>query len=632
MTAKSDQSVSLLWLGAGICALVIAAYANHFDNGFHFDDSHAVVDNPAVRDIWNIPRYFSDASTFSVLPLNQSYRPVLQTTLAVDYWVGGGYRPAVFQVDSFVWFAALLACAYGLFVCVLQPCADTADPRAMAMVAVAVFAVHPVGAETVNYVIQRGEILSTLGVAGALLVYARWPELRAYGAWIPPLVLGALAKPPALVFPALMACYALLFDPPSIAKRARVWRDVGLAVGVVAVCGWWMAAHTPPAFTTGASSAFEYWLSQPFIALRYFGTFFAPIGLSADNDWAAVSGAGDPNALAGFVFIGVVVLAAWAAGRVQATRPIAFGLWWFLLALLPTAVTPLAEIANDHRMFFPFVGLALAVTWSAWLLMGRLPASAVRGAALPILILVLLGEAVGVHARNNVWRTDESLWLDVTLKSPTNGRGLMNYGVARMEMGDFTSAIDHFERAVKYTPNYFLLYVNLGVAYGSVQRPADAEAAFRRAIGIAPNDWRAHSFFARWLNDVGRKDEALAEATVAVSLNPLDPSAQEMAARYGTGRAITADGYITISLQQYRAGKFRESIDSAERALTLRPDYAEAYNNVAAGHNALGEWDAGIAAAQEAVRLNPGLQIARNNLAYAIVERAKAAKPEAGPK
>ena len=79
-----------------VAALLAVAYSNHFHNGFHFDDSHSIEDNIYVRDLKHIPRYFTDATTFSVLPLNQSYRPVLQTTFAIDYWLGGGYTPLAF--------------------------------------------------------------------------------------------------------------------------------------------------------------------------------------------------------------------------------------------------------------------------------------------------------------------------------------------------------------------------------------------------------------------------------------------------------------------------------------------------------------------------------------------------------
>src|SRR5437868_8136004 len=112
---------------------------------------------------------------------------------------------------------------------------------------------------------------------------------------------------------------------------------------------------------------------------------------------------------------------------------------------------------------------------------------------------VLIAEAVGVHARNEVWRTDESLWYDVTVKSPTNGRGLMNYGLTRMEKGDFATAIGFFERALAFTPAYSLLHINLGIAYGGAGRPLDAQREFRTAISLAPDDYRSHFFYGRWL-------------------------------------------------------------------------------------------------------------------------------------
>src|SRR3954466_11440505 len=100
---------------AGVAILLAAAYANHFQNGFHFDDSHAIQDNIYVRYGGYIPRYFTDASTFSVLPLNQSYRPLLQTTFAVAYRLGGGYNPLAFHIGAFIWYILLFAALPVLF-------------------------------------------------------------------------------------------------------------------------------------------------------------------------------------------------------------------------------------------------------------------------------------------------------------------------------------------------------------------------------------------------------------------------------------------------------------------------------------------------------------------------------------
>ena len=99
-------------------------------------------------------------------------------------------------------------------------------------------------------------------------------------------------------------------------------------------------------------------------------------------------------------------------------RPVAFGLWWFLVALLPTSIIPLAEVENDHRMFFPFIGLAAAVAWWIAVRVQRWATQrlisrplAVSGAAWAAGMLVLTwGVVVGpqVAAR---FKPDSLLWL-----------------------------------------------------------------------------------------------------------------------------------------------------------------------------------------------------------------------------
>ena len=69
----------------GLLALIlVVTYANHFQNSFHFDDAHTIVNNAAIRSLENIPRFFTDARTFSSLPSNQSYRPSVSTLLDIE--------------------------------------------------------------------------------------------------------------------------------------------------------------------------------------------------------------------------------------------------------------------------------------------------------------------------------------------------------------------------------------------------------------------------------------------------------------------------------------------------------------------------------------------------------------------
>jgi len=78
----------------------------------------------------------------------------------------------------------------------------------------------------------------------------------------------------------------------------------------------------------------------------------------------------------------------------------------------------------------------------------------------------------------------------------------------------------------------------------------------------------------------------------------------------------TPENHLGLSLAYHRAGRYLDSIASANEALRLRPDYPEALNNIAAANEALGQWDAAIVAAKAALKLKPDFQLAKNNLAY----------------
>src|ERR1700679_8703 len=84
--------------------LTLITYSNHFYNGFHFDDYHTIINNANIRTLKNVPRFFADGSTSSVLPQNQAYRPVTVTSLAIDYWLAGDNYPFFFQASTFILF------------------------------------------------------------------------------------------------------------------------------------------------------------------------------------------------------------------------------------------------------------------------------------------------------------------------------------------------------------------------------------------------------------------------------------------------------------------------------------------------------------------------------------------------
>ena len=664
-------------LGA-LLAIVTLAYSNHFLNSFHFDDGHTIVENPYIRDLRSLGHVFTDARAFSTLPQNRSYRPVVTASLAVDYGIAGGLKPFYFHASTFFWFALQILLMVLLFLKVCDSARPDPANRWVALLAAGLYGVHPAIAETVNYVIQRSDVYSTLGVIAALVVYAAYPRYRGTGAYLVPAGLAILSKPPALIFPLILFAYVRLFEEERfVPALKRCVPALLVALGL----GWFLMAMTPSTFVPTLGSAYAYRITQPLVALRYFRSFFIPDHLTADSDFGAVNGVFEGGAWLGVAFILALIAGAVWCSRRRAWRPAAFGLWWFLLALLPTSVFPLAEVENDHRMYFPFVGLVLAVCWPIALGIYRyrplgMPAR-VAGATACVLAFAVLVAAT--WHRNEVWRSDESLWRDVTIKSPRNGRGLMNYGLTLMEKGDSRGALGYFERAAVFNPAYPFLEINLGIANGTLHQDSAAEGHFVQALALAPNSAESHFFYGRWLRERDRLPAAIAELERAVQVNgdymparylamrayaeqgdstrlraaarstlerfPSDTTAASFLARANAPASSTrarfraadaasraADDDVTASLAHYRAGRYEDCIKAAREALEQQPDNAAAYNNIAAAYAALRDWDRSIEAAREALRIMPGMELAKNNLAWAESEKRLEARRKAAAK
>lgn len=668
-----NQRTALGYLVAIIC-LTGLVYSNHFHNTFQFDDSHTIVDNLYIRDLKNIPLFFTDASVMSTNAANAQYRPVTTSLVAFEYWLAGGLNPFAFHLVIFSLYIAQLVAIYFLFLKIFSRSQHNGLSHAtLSLIGVALYALHPVSAETVNYIIQQADLTSTLFVILSLLVYTYSFTPRM--AYLAPVVLATLSKPPGFMAAPLFSVLFFiegfnkcphwtvrnLFNCSLSALRRSlpVWITC-IVMGVI------LARCTPPTFTPGGSSAFNYIISQPYVILDYTKTFFWPTDLSADTDWRPVASISDHTVLLGGLFIvTLLALIVWAL-RAPDRLPIAFGLAWYLFALAPTSIVPLAEVKNDHRMYFPFVGLTMAVLGGINLVVGEKLVSAPRWrriAAIGALALVLTIFCNLTFERNKVWFSQRTLWADVVQKSPKNGRGLMNYGLVLMGEGDYQGARALFERALVHTPFYPNLFVNLGIVYGQLNDHARAESHFKRALELAPTSVNAKLFYARYLL-AQRNDPAAAQTlfdtvplTVEVPANmrtlglelyartnnskklrelidntlaihPKDPQAllyrELLSVTDGQARdldltvaslnADTANELVDLSLKAFQRKNMLLVISMTESALELDPKNALAYNNKAAALMELKEWEQAKAAAEKAVQLSPQLQIARNNL------------------
>src|SRR6185369_1276736 len=195
-SGRAPVAGSVFLLCAGLILAVLAAYSNHFQNEFQFDDYPTIVTNPNIATLGNIPRFFVNTTLFTGVAETSVYRPVTSATIAIDYWLANGLHPFVFHLSTFLWFAVQLV----LMVLLFRRIFDRADPHPSnlwtAVFAAACYGLHPANAETVNYIIQRADVFNALGVVASLFLFAAYPERRKQGWYLLPAVAACLAKAP----------------------------------------------------------------------------------------------------------------------------------------------------------------------------------------------------------------------------------------------------------------------------------------------------------------------------------------------------------------------------------------------------------------------------------------------------
>jgi tetratricopeptide (TPR) repeat protein len=263
-----------------------------------------------------------------------------------------------------------------------------------------------------------------------------------------------------------------------------------------------------------------------------------------------------------------------------------------------------------------------------------------------------------------VWESARTLWKDVTVKSPRNGRGLMNYGLVLMGNGEMAEALAYYERAARINPNYPVLEVNLGIVKSALGDPEGAEPHFRRAIELQPGYAQGHFYYARWLVEHGRAPEAWAHLERAIEISPGDAHPHHMlldayaatgdaialaaharrvrqiapsdpaATAYLDGRVPYAAGeesveaYAQLGLDWIHRRKWLESAAIYRYALRLDSKDARSWNNLGWALGSAGFLDLAVACFERALELDPASEHAHSNLRWARDRYLETGAPE----
>ncbi|TAJ18341.1 MAG: hypothetical protein EPO68_07960 [Planctomycetota bacterium] len=489
-----------LAVAAALALLVALAYSNSLDNGFHLDDVYGIQENPAIRDLANVPRFFSDPYTLTTRSLNADWRPLLQVTYALDYAIGG-LEPRAWRLTQLAlhWIVCVGVFALGRVLLGTGRVREVTglaerEGDAIAAAAAALFAVHPLASGAANYAWARSTLLVAVFALPATVLWLR--SLRpgaGRGPWLGALACFTLA----LLVKAEALSIALVFGAADLllARRLR-WRALApvalLCVAYLALRVAILPSELRAYHEAGPANRWEYLLTQTRVWWRYASLVPAPLGLVADDTAYPISRSlAEPRvllALAGWLAVALLVLRAAPVAALLALS--------FALHLSPhSSLIPLAEMHNEHRPYLAASGLFVLAAWGSWVGLRALFARP-RGPALALLVAALGACGLLTRERNLVWRDEFTLWQDTVEKTPLSARAQMNFGVELQKRGEHEQAELCFARAVALAPGYPYAHVNYAI---ELRRRGAIDASnfhYDEAVRVAPRDpvgpiWRA---------------------------------------------------------------------------------------------------------------------------------------------
>jgi len=454
----------------------------------------------------------------------------------------------------------------------------------------ALFALHPLHVESVAWVSERKDVLSTF--FGLLAIWAYTGYVRnlgssargtaCYALALFAFALSLMSKAMLVTLPFVLLlldywpCGRLLFGKPGKSRtpdrRVILEKLPFFALSAVLCVITFLAQKSAGAIAPLEEIPFGARVTNAVVAYnRYLFKIVWPTNLAViypvQLNWGVLTIVASVMVLAG-----ITTMALWQLRR----RPyLMFGWVWFVGTLVP--VIGLVQVGNqsmaDRYTYFPSVGLFLMISWGLGELV--LNRATLQGQAwIPGLVagLMVLGCVALTEGQLRHWRNTETL----------------------------------FRHAVEVTRNNFVAYNSLGFCYSDRHEIGPAETCFRAAVAINPGNPFSWSGLARVSLQREDYDEAIANCQAALVRNPR-----------------LAEAHATLGQALVKKGEINQAISHYTEALQLRPDQASTHYNLANALAVSGQITDACQHYQESLRLEPRSADAHNNLAYMFVREGK---------
>lgn len=533
--------------GLAIALMVFAAYWPAVHAGFVWDDDDYLTENPLVTAPDGLYRIWFTTDCPS------QYFPLVYTSFRIEhsFW---GMNPIGYHVVNI-----LLHSANALLLWLLLRRLKIPG----AWLAAAIWALHPVNVESVAWITERKNVLSTLFY---LLAVGQWmrfveapekPPRSAYALALVCFAMALFAKTTACTLPAVMLIVLWIRKQPINLKRvAQVipFAAAGLVMGLVSI--WWERMKQG---TTGHEFVLAP-LDRILVASRALWFYLGKLVWPADLMFSYPKWRISPHDASQYIWVAACVVVAIALWRQRGS----WGHWplvavtFFAAVLSPLLgfiplYTFIYTYVADHYQYLACLGpIALFAALLAALPRFRMAKYAVSG-----ILLCVLGALTWHQA--GAYRDSGTLWADVLAKNPQSWAANEGVGMALAADGDLAGAAAHFRRALELKPDHWQGWLNLGAMLAGQGEPKQAEQCFRNGLKLCSTSAELQCGLGHSLLEQGKWQEAVQVYEAVTRQYPafLDP------------HLLLAD-----ILEAH--GNRREAMRHLEAALNIMPDLQQA--------------------------------------------------------
>lgn len=563
-------------------------FTNFDDNAYVYENHHVMGGLSGENFVWAFTTDFA-----------ANWHPLIWLSLMLDVSVFGA-KPGLMHLENTLLHAANTA----LLFAVLLRMTGARWPSAWVA---AMFAWHPLHVESVAWITERKDTLSTLFWLLCMGMYVRYVQTRSrrdYLLAIAMLVLGLLCKAMLVTLPFVL----LLMDFWPLARTERFWKRVGEK-------GWMFAAIVACAIATFAAQSAGHSVvpirSFP-LSVRlanaatacaiYLRQMAWPTHLAIFYPITIVNADGKillwPVAISAAVLCAITILAIVFRRR----QPwLLIGWLWYLGTLVPViGIVQVGSQAHaDRYTYVPSIGILIALAWIVGSIVKRSPGLRWGVGALAVVSLVSAGAVA--WRQIGYWHDSITLMEHAIRVVPDNSTAYGALGEALDSRGDHAGAARAYHDALRINPRDAVALYDLAVQALVKHDDENAYTLLRQALWADPTYGPVYNNYGNLLMRRGRVEDAIAVYRAGIKRDP--DSAQ---LRHNLALALAGQG------------KLDEAIALWKSALAIDPNYADARESLGNALILSGQSQQGIAELRQAIRIHPDSVSALKTLAWTL--------------